>query len=154
MSTSVLSSVVLIEKRVDAFLQPGFWKVLNHLLISAARAACSPWLVAEAFPFYSHQPQNTACSSGSCSCRLLPWEWFSRHNLWNLFHFMLCVWGIGHCASPPTPRGPDCTGIFFLWLAPMQFSSKVALFVFCWSRDIHADYVDMDPYHNLVKLFK
>lgn len=60
MSTSVLSSVMLIEKTVDAFLQPGFWKVLNHLLITAPHAASSPWLLAEAFPFYSHQPWNIA----------------------------------------------------------------------------------------------
>lgn len=60
MFISVLISMMLIEKTVDAFLQSGFWKVLNHILITAAHAASRPWLVAEAFPFYSHQPQNIA----------------------------------------------------------------------------------------------
>lgn len=147
MSASVLSSVMLIEKTVDAFLQPGFWKVLNHLLITAAS---SPWLVAEAFPFHSHQPQNIACYSRSC--RLLSWEWLSRHNLSNLFHFILSVWAL--CLPLQHQRGPDYTVFFSFWLAPMQFSSKVTLFVLCWSRDVQVDCVDMDPYHNLVKLFK
>lgn len=146
---------MLIEKTVDAFLQAGFWKVLNHLLITAAHAASSPWLVAEAFPFYSIS-HRTLPGYHVVVPRLPPWEWLSRHNLWNLFHVTLCVWyafgGLGSVLFPPALRGPDCTVIFFFWLAPMQFSSKIALFVLSWTRDFNADYVDIDP--NLLKLFK
>lgn len=112
MSTSVLSSVMLIE---DSWCFLAAWLLEgSESLISSARAACSPWLVAGAFPFYSHQPQNIACSPCSCSCRLLPWEWFSRHNLWNLFHVILCVWGIGHCAFPSSTKGSRLYCYFFL----------------------------------------
>lgn len=72
MSTSVLSSVILIEKTVDAFLQPGFWKVLSDLLITAARAACSPWLVAEAFTATSHR---TLPGNGGAGPVGSLWEW-------------------------------------------------------------------------------
>lgn len=37
----------------------------------------------------------------------------------------------------------------------MQFSSKISFVSTLWSTDIfNADYVDMDSYYNLLKLFK